>query len=117
MLVLNYCIPGDNDGGMTVEGMWRLKRDESDLSSQLVDSIWLHITANHQASYNGGEEYNIHSSHVFGWGSEHASIKEKEKSNNMKKQNNKKKQNHDNHTKNKADEKYNNNKNNNKKPQ
>ncbi len=85
MLVLNYCIPGDNDGGMTVEGMWRLKRDESDLSSQLVDSIWLHITANHQASYNGGEEYNIHSSHVFGWGSEHASIKEKEKSNNMKK--------------------------------
>ncbi len=84
MLVLSYCIPGDDDEYVTVEGMWRLKRDESDLSAQLVDSIWLHITSNHQASYNDGEAYNTHS-HVFGWESEHASIKEKEKSDKKKK--------------------------------
>ncbi len=79
MLVLGYCIPGDDDEDVIVEGMWRLKRDESDLSAQLVDSLWLHITTNHQAIYNTGEEDNTPSI-GFGWDSEHTSIQEKEKS-------------------------------------
>ncbi len=84
MLVLGYHIPGDDDEDVTVEGIWRLKRDESILSSQLMDSLWLHITTNHQARYNHGEADNT-SSLAFGWDNEqHASIKEKEKSGKMK---------------------------------
>ncbi len=77
ILVLSYCIPGDGED-VIVEGVWRFKRDESDLSPQLVDSLWLHITTNHQAIYNNEEADNTPSI-AFGRDSEHTSTQEKEK--------------------------------------